>query len=236
MSRIKWIPVDLCTYALQKKRSNELSLLITLKSISSGWILRDDIIKRELNKDLGIHSRTIINRLNRLDELKWIGIDGEVIYLRSFTRIRKIIGSKSRRCVEFYPGFIQNFKPYLIGGFIGNLTLIQAKKEGAGLEGANRQTSNQRPAPNFFPVANMVISHILDVSLSTAHRYKHEAEEKNFIAIKKVLILQKNISIKSLLELRKLGIEDVNRLIIKDRRVYERRPDLVRSMLQLRKK
>ena len=167
---------------------------MVLKMISSGYLSLNTHALEEISSIRKCHRKTIKKHLEDLVQQGWISIHNEIIYIRSFQYISKKQYKADRVLLEFLPCYLNTTRAYLIGGFIGMLTYAQKGKkfsktkrgEGA-CKSHNKGTSSyqHKHPPCYYPIANLVISKVLHIDISTASKYKAEALKEGFIDIHK---------------------------------------------------
>ena len=181
----------MCEFVLTNKIIRPMQLYIYLKSKCSGAMKISTSDLHNIASDLDLKSsRTIRNNLHILLKLNWIGYDlkQKVFYVRGFETIRKLQGFIGRTSAEFDVRQILRFKGFIVAAVI--TTLIGEQKRKEWLRERNEGRSNQRNhspshSVKFYPIANMVLSKIYKISLSTAFEWKCQAEADGFIIIRK---------------------------------------------------
>jgi hypothetical protein len=187
LSKITYIPVEICAYVITYKRIRPFQLYIFLKFSCSGKrkISHKDI--REIAKELNVKSpKTIRENLNLLQKKDWVGYNAKsgLYFIRSFATIRRIQQlQQSNTCAEFDERDILKTKAFLAGAVIGKLCNTQ--KWRAWKSERNKQRSKHLDhVPPFFPVADAALASVLNISISRAHRLMALAGEAKYIRIR----------------------------------------------------
>ena len=182
------IPIEMCHYALYNNKVRALQIFVWLKMKSSGKIKITKQVLEDMANDLGLKSiKTIKSNIDHLQEKKWITLSKRsgYFFISGFERIRKMEGFAKRTGAEFDIKDIRNFKGFLIGSEVSNLIGIQRRR----LWVTERQKGGSMTVthipPTFYPVANMVIAKIFNISLSTAWEWKKLAQKQRFIRIRR---------------------------------------------------
>ena len=144
--------------------------------------------------ELGISTRTVKRRLQSLVAWNWLGIDKtkKRYYLRGLRKIHQMIGGRSRQ------GFVLNlqedlkdkirFQAKIAGGFLAHLARSGAftKYTMGGRERVVKWRSDQTFSSQriWHEVAANGIAKILNLGVSTAHKYRKMAWNCGFIEVK----------------------------------------------------
>ena len=182
------IPIEMCSFALSLKYIRPFQLYIDLKFRSEDIFKLNIRLLTVIASDLNLKShKTILNNLEILISLNWLGFNPKTGYffVRSFDRIRTMNGFNHRSSVEIELSDIKKFKAFIAGAVIGNLVKISRRRalERERLSGRSLHRSNK--LPDFYPVANLAISKILKISISTAWKLKDLAHREGYIVLKK---------------------------------------------------
>lgn len=197
------IPIDITHLTLREKFFRPLQVYIFLKSRCSGQLKISKSEIREVSSKLGTSADTIKRNLKKLRERNWVGYNPESGYyfIRGFKKIKQLEGSKyltsvclsvDRELCDF-----RIFKAFLYGASIGYLARYQKGKarRRAGSE-RTKGSSKHNPElrlPTHYPVACEAMSKIFGISISTAHKYKKEADEHGFIDLRNNFNMVKKI-------------------------------------------
>ncbi len=182
------IPVEMCSFALSQKFIRPCQLYIYLKSKCSGKIILHKKDLKLIAETLGLSSgRTIQNNLKILRQANWIGYNPKtnIYFIRSFDCVRTQHGFISRSCAEFDKREIKQFKAFLAGAIISNL--VNSQRRGKWITERQKGRSNQiiRQPSVYFPVANLALAKVLNVSISTAFEFKKLAHKAGYIKLEK---------------------------------------------------
>ncbi|MCH8905169.1 MAG: hypothetical protein IIA45_14805 [Bacteroidetes bacterium] len=189
------------------------------------------------NKDLGLiafdlkikSTKTVKKHLQILVEKNWLGYipSSHTYVVRGFEKIRMMEGFKTRSAAEFCFCDMDKFKAFLAGALISYLVNFQKRKERE-CERVNKGRSNHHSHNflPFYPIANLALAKILNVSISTAFSLKLKARKAKFIAIKKNYS-DTGIDYVYISEYKKYNPEEKKRIIVKDKKIFLLGPDLV---------
>lgn len=186
-----FIPTQLCQFAFVNKFIRPFQLYIYLKSVGSGKIKITDDIKIEIGKEIGLGSkRAVSNNLHLLLARNWIGFckKSRYYYIRSFDRVKKIEGFKRQTAAEFHFKDIKKMKAFLIAAVITKLINQQKRRERELERKKGRSIPSSCDRQLYFPVANLALSKILNIAISTAFEHKKIAQKAGFIKVKKEFV------------------------------------------------
>lgn len=178
----------MCHDALYNNKVRALQIFVWLKMRCSGKIKITREVLVDMAKDIDVKSlKTIKSNIDYLLEKKWITRSKRSGYyfIKGFEGIRKMEGMSKRTGAEFDIRDIRNFKGYLIGSVISNLIGIQRRRLWVTERQKGGSITVAHKPPTFFPVANIVIAKIFNISLSTAYEWKKLAQKQRFIRIRK---------------------------------------------------
>lgn len=233
------IPIELCFDALSKRRVRSLQVYVYLKLKCSGKIKIDQQLLKIIANDLGLKSiKTIKTIVADLIDAQWISKSNKSGYyfVKSFERIRKLHNFRRRAGAEFSINDIKNFKAFLIAAIISNLIYAQKRR----LEAVERSKGGSKTSAFklsfFYPVANVALSKILGISVSTAFEWKRLAEKKGYIKIRNNSRIIEYAQQQFLNDLKKYGDIPVKKIRVKNGKVYEQLPDNVYSKVSLRRR
>lgn len=192
------VPLAFCEFAIRNKLLSSFRLYIYLKTTCNGQILIDAKTKQTIAKDLHVTVKTITNQLKKLHERNWVGYNPKSGYyfIRGFNKVRDIEQFQGRRGVwiDTHKDFqtISRFRAFVMGAIIGQLSNVSKQRAKKTFEERRPEhikgSSNHRLRPHlplYYPVACHALASIYGISISTASRYKHEADEHGFIDLKK---------------------------------------------------
>lgn len=237
-----YVPNELCEFVLKNKFVRPMQLYIHLKGKASGMIKLTDEIKGIIGKEIGLKSkRAVSNNLKLLVERGWIGFDKQSGYyfIRNFESVKKTEGLSRSMAAEFYFQDIKKLKAFLCGAVIAKLIRSQKrqKRELERLKGRSYQCS--RNCQNYYPVANMALAKILNITISTAFELKKLAAKSGYIKIKKNFqpiaigsMTQVNACYKNYVKAANPARANVIR--VRGKFLYLQRPDLVLATIRLK--
>lgn len=226
------IPIELCSFVLKNKLLPPFKVYILLKMTCSGKIRLNKDDKTKLSEFCGYKTkRSFDNQLRRLIDLNWIGQNyrSGYYFIRSFENLQRMYSLFKRTGFWFAIQDMRCFDAVIYGAVIGYLSKYQGTKQRTDCE---RGRSNQTlcKSPGFYPVANIALSKILHISISTASLMKRKAEEGESIFIKrKRLILPATHNY--LKQLERIYPKEYLKPIIINHKFYLRFPDLVKANL-----
>ena len=189
-----YLPVDMCAWAISNKFISPFQLYVYLKGACSGKMKinnRDEL--ESIAEDLGYKSyKSINNNLTKLKQNNWIGYSKKSGYyfIRGLDEIRKTLNLKYRSAARFNMKDILKFKAFIAAVVIGKLANQQKKKKREKrVTERNMRRSNQitRRSSQYFPVSNIALAKVLNISVSTAFLLKKSAFRADFIDLRKNL-------------------------------------------------
>ena len=216
------IPIEMCFYALSKKFVSPFQLYLYLKVHSSGKIKLDSPKLGEIARDLGFKSvKTIRNNLKKLKDEGWIGYNKKSGYyfIRGFDIIRKQKKFTRRTGVEIRVTEIKDIKAFSCGAVIGYLINIQKRKKWMLERKKARSRQSKRFSSSFYPISSWVLAKILNISTSTAHKYKQLAKRANYISVKKS-IKATGIHVSNIRHIKKYYPEIGYKIRVKNNQLY----------------
>lgn len=176
------IPVQLCEYALVNRKTNQLKLYIYLKINSDGEIYYYERSFNEWAEKLHINYKTIKNSLEWLIKNKWITVNSKKHTLKiiSYQRLGRRLHFDSKSGYLFESNDYKDFKALCCGVVITHYLNRKRyfNRRSVNLKGFAMIKNRKK---GFYPMANKYISTSIGVSLSTAYRYKNEAEKAHYI-------------------------------------------------------
>jgi len=187
------IPVHIITYALTNRVTNHLKLFVYLKVNCKGFICYNKNTLRLWAKEIGLSDKTVSNCINWLFKNRWISCNSkrEAIHVVSFKKILQKVKRFTLRSVAYFePRSILDYKYFkafccaaAVGCAIRKQKYINSKRSASskGIAITNRLERKF----GFSALANSYLAKYLNVSVSTAFRYKKEACNAGFIEIRK---------------------------------------------------
>lgn len=180
-------PVQLGSYALKYKYFRPLHLYMGLKFRTNNVFKIDDTLLSVIASDLMLKShKTIKANLGILIRLNWIGHNPRTgnYFLRSYDKVREMYGFNSRSSVEIGLSDIKTFRAFISGAIISNLVNISRRRALARERNLGCSLHRTNKLPDFFPVANLALSKMLNISISTAWELKRLAHKEGYIILK----------------------------------------------------
>ena len=172
------IPSDWSVLVCREKCFREAQILLLLKfRFGNRCNLSPDLLN-ESSQLLKVHPKTILRALKGLIKRDWIGFNSvnNLIYPRSFDTIRAFEGLKSRKAFFFSAEGIHRTREFIIASAISiyinrkEFSMRQRSQKGSGHFKWTRRFKLLIPAQ--VAVCNDAIAKYLDVSISTASKYK----------------------------------------------------------------
>ena len=238
MAKLKWIPMAVVEFSLKERKVNTFKVYTSLKVGSDGYAPKSPDLYENLYLRSGFCQKTIKKHLKELLRLNWIGEDSSNYYLRSIWQLNNV-HYHSLDSVEFSSIYLNNWKAYLIGGYIGYLARVQKRKvlrrHYKAKELIRKGDSYQKASeiPSYFPVSHKSLTKLLKVSQTVSHNYKRMAYCHGFIEIKKNFSMA--IIEDGWRQLRKYGFEEFRQYRGHATKIYKRNPDLIRPNLVYRR-
>lgn len=227
------IPVELFVLAYQQKEIKPIKLLVYLKAKYGCSVKLTKHAKIEICNALGVKSyKTIKSHLERLKKLKMIGVNGNVIHLRSFKRIIVEQRFKSRLAVEFNLKEINQFEVFGFAALLAYMVRDNKKKERG--RAFKLWGAIPRSCSSYFPTALNAIAQFYDLPKSTVKRYKDKAIKLKYILRKRDIRLIEVAKIGNI-EKYKVYLNKSN-IIKRNGKYYEAFPDLLASNLHFKKR
>lgn len=229
------VPVALCTYSLQIRKANQVRLYLYLKSISNGYIKNNHEIHSKAAKELGVCIKTIMNHRNWLIREGWLIPDYKVNSIRiiSFEILASKLNLLSATGVIIYKSDLKDYKIIAIAAVV-QYNLMRRKRRGQETE--LQKWSSQSPEfPPYPHLPNSVLAKIVVTSKTTASRYKRQSKKGGYLETSK-RFEDLGIPKSEILNLKRYGQFQPERLRIIRNKVFLRLPDEVRCNLQFRRK
>lgn len=224
------IPVELCKLALSNRKVKEVALWIYLKSISSGhFLLKQDLIKK-VSEAIGYKSiKTFKKHLNWLIKAGWITLNRKSGSHRiiSFSQLARKCHFKSKKSAIFNVEKISTIK----GFFAGAVITYNLRRTG---QSAFQRHEAKKYCPYPF-VTNKRLMKFLEVPRSTAQRFKKEAISDGYIDAEHKYDIT-FIPTSDYDFIKKNGGEMTKNLLRKNNRIWEQKPDKIKSLIVLRNK
>jgi hypothetical protein len=226
------IPIGLCVFCLKNKLSKPFSLYLLLKMRCSSIIKIGMPVARDFAEELGYKSvKSIYYNLKILQDYNFVGLNprNDIYVIRGFDKLRSMYKLPSTIAVLFYPSDLRKIKGFLIGSLITSLIYKEERRIKAVefIEGR----SNHAASSFLFPASNLILSKLLNISISTASEYKKCAVKHGYITITPNLKYLP-IHYRSVQFYRKSNPEDGDKLVIRNKKVYLQQPDLVCSRIE----
>ena len=183
-----WIPVELCEYAICDKFIRPFQVYIVLKTFKSSKVKLGEAELKYIADTIGLKSnKAVKNNLKLLIDRNWIGYDkkSKIYFIRGFQKVKSIQGVESRTCAEFDIRHIKQFKAFLAGAVIGYLVKQQKRKEWLDERQNGRSKHSSHDPSKYYPIANLGLAKILNISISTAYMLKSDAAKHLYILVKK---------------------------------------------------
>ncbi|MCW3789354.1 hypothetical protein [Plebeiibacterium sediminum] len=192
------IPVELAYWAITNKKSRLVQVYLCLKALCDGKLKINSETQKCIANFIGVKSRqTISNHLNQLLELNWVGYNNKSGYyfIRSFGFVMNQLGFKRQTLAKFEIDDIKIIKAFFIGAIISDLIKKQKRQIVRTERLKGRFYQSRKNVASFYPIANIALAKILNISIYSAFKYKQLAKDCNFIEIKnnrRLLKINKN--------------------------------------------
>jgi DNA-binding Xre family transcriptional regulator len=231
------VPVALCEYALEFRKTNQVRLYLYLKSVSNGFIKNESKIYTEAAKELNVCSKSISNHLKWLKNQGWIIQDLQVnsICIISFERLAEKLNFQSATGVIIYKTELKEFKFIAIVSVIEyNMKRMRIRRRKSATE-LKPWNSKLQKFPSYPHLPHTYLGKVLGVSKTTASRYKKLAKKRKYLLVKKRF---DNLGIPAvnMSELKKYGPYESDKLKNIKNKIVEQLPDELTCNVTLRKK
>ena len=182
------IPIQLIDKVLKEKRLNSFKTFCYLKlKFRDGKIIN---YKKELIKiasDLDCSERTIKNHFKELQNLKYIQIHINCLFIRSFREIYRMNKFRSTITVNFNNKHLNNFSIFCfcaaLGAWINYIKKKRPIKEVVHTKGI--ETSTFRDSEDWPFLSTEFISNNYKMSIGNVSKYKKAGHKLNFLRIHK---------------------------------------------------
>ncbi len=223
------LPVEIVQYAFQEKKVPQLRLWCYYKLTHPiGFFKKSSQVDTTTMEQLNIKSpKTLTSHKQKLIRWNWIGYDAasQQYFLRSYSRLKLIVGAKSRLCAWLYPEYFRQFRIWCVAGVIGAQLIWSTFLRKARLhERGKRGRLKTGPHPSL-PLSNSLIANALGLSIKQASIYKNQAVKAGFLKINRNQYRPLNLCPSDLKILRQLDANSVRKMELRKNRVYERLPD-----------
>ena len=239
------IPVSLCERVIRQKLWREFQVWIFILNSCDGSICLSRTKRESIANKLGLTERTVRNTITSLYARNWIGFnkDNDISYPRSIDVVIMIEKLKGAESYWMRANKIKESRQFLISAFISHLArekqkqLILKISERGRINGRIKRTAFQ--VCRRVPLSKTALAAILNIPITTAHRFKRLAKESKLIQVtsnsKPLLINGKSIPNNQIKTFRKeLGYKYYS--CKKDGIIKERLPDLIRSRMSRKKR
>lgn len=226
------VPVSLCQYVLRERLVREFQIYVYLKCLTTAGTI---VLKRKdinnMANDLGLNRKTVKRALQSAIQLNWIGNNGCKYYMRSYDTFKMMIGNNSRTHVFYYQDVHKDFKAFLIGAVIG-YWVRHIKKKGSRLRSQIKGSGiSISPHSSYVPFSNIIISNLLNCSITTASNYKNLARKNKLISVKPQYRITK-FPLNELNRLRRYDENNSRAIVAQDGKICYQLPDLIKSNLR----
>lgn len=229
------VPVALCTYSLQQRKANQVRLFLYLKSISKGYVKNNSELYFKAAKELGVCQRTVKNHRNWLIKEGWLIPDEDANSIRivSFEILVRKMNILSATGVIINKSTLKDYKNLAIAAVVKyNLMRQKRRKQETEFKMWSSQSPEFPPYPHL-PIT--ALAKIVGASKTTASRYKSQAKKGGRIETSK-RFEDLGIPKSEILNLKRYGQFQPERLRIIRNKVFLQLPDELRCNLQFRKK
>jgi hypothetical protein len=224
------IPVELCKFALAKRKTREVTLWLFLKSISSGhFLLTSDLTGMICNTLHYKTEKTFRKHFHWLIKKGWITVNGRtgshrIISMDQLARKYQYI---SKSCSVFSTDDFSTIRGFFVG------TVIKYLIRGKG-QSAYRRHEARKYCP--YPFITLTrLAKFLEVPRSTAVRFKNRALRDGYIQVKhkfdRLLLPPADYRF-----LKQMGGDETRNMVMIKNRICEQKPDLITSTILIRKK
>jgi hypothetical protein len=232
------VPVELCKYALTNHKVNQVKLYVYLKTICSGHFKVNKNLIAIVCKELKLKSgKTFKSNLNWLLEENWITVNSKSKSYRiiGFRQLAKKLEFNSATGALFDPPEFEKFRAFLIGAVISYHSKWKRRKawQSGLLEGSPRKSCKPPSDPSDF--ACLYLAKILNVSKTTASKYKVIAEKAGYIKIEKCFS-QIDVPISQLPLLKKYSDKSIEKIRSINGKVCLQEADKIYPSIHLRRK
>lgn len=228
------IPVELCKFALSKRKTKEVSLWIFLKSITSGHFLLSEGLVNDCLEKIGWKTiKTFNKHFFWLINHKWISVNSkrESYRLISFSQLSKKLSFKSTTGAIYKKDYISTITGFFSGAVISYCVKRNMRRKGRSVL-RKHGTRKRRPYPY---ITNYQLLTFLNIPKSTAQRYKKIAIKTGYVQafpkLEKLIYSGNNYQF-----FRNHGAEAVKSFRYKDGHIYEQLPDEIYSNIVLHKR
>jgi hypothetical protein len=229
------VPIALCSYSLQKRKANQVRLFLYLKSISNGYIKNKHEIYSKAAKELGVCIKTIMNHRKWLIREGWLIPDFTANSMRivSFEIVVRKLNLQSATGVLIYRSDLKDYKNIAIAAVV-KYNLMRPKRRRREME-LKMWSSQSHEFPPYPHLPNSVLARIVGTSKTTASRYKRQSKKGAYLETSK-RFEDLGIPGTEILNLKRYGQFQPERLRVIRNKVFLRLPDEVRCNLQFRRK
>lgn len=229
------VPIELCKYSLENRKSNQVRTFLYFKSRSNGYVKNKRKAYLKASEDLQVSVKTVYNHLHWLINEGWIIPDPKVNSIRviSFEHLADRMGFLSTKGALLYKTDIQNFKSFSVASVIQyNLMRSKGRKSLAGLKMRSPQPEEILPYPH---LTHNYLAKVLNKSKTAISGYKKQACTNKFLTCEKKYEDLK-ISPRHYSYLREYGPYKSETLIKKSSTILRQLPDKIECSVKLRNK
>lgn len=222
------IPVEIIQYCFKNKLIPQLRLWCYYKiTYPTGYFENSSDVAAGTMKRLNIKSRkTLAVHNKKLISWNWVGYDtvGRKYFIRSYARLKLMVGSRSRLCILLYPEDLDQFRVWCAAVITGSLLISRKIQLSMNKERGKRGRIKAGPNPSL-PLSNSIIAKALDVTPKQASIYKNAAVNAKLLGIERNQFESMDIIPSRLKELRLYDSYEARKMHIRGNRVYKRLPD-----------
>lgn len=175
------VPIELCAYSLQNKKTNPIRTFLFLKSISLGYVKNSNEVFLRVSSNLNICKKTVINHKNWLIKEGWIIPDFEVNSFRiiSFKLLASKLGFISAAGALLYKTEIKNYISFAVAA-VTQYYLMRIKRR-KHLTELNMWSSKTGKFPPYPHLSHTYLAKVLKISKTSVSRYKILSQKDQYL-------------------------------------------------------
>lgn len=231
------VPVGLCLYSLQTKKTNQVKFFLYLKSISSGYVQKNNSELLLIASHLDICYKTLNTYLQWLLQHGWLIPDPIACNYRiiGFNSLTEKLGFTSSTGALLYKNDIPRFKSFAVAAVIAYLIERIRVRQWQTKAGLIKGSPNLSGLPTYPSLPHMYLAKTLKLSKTSAYEYRKLTVENKFLKCYKIY---ENLGFTSenFITLKKYYSENPEALRKKGKQIYIQLPDKIESLVYLRTK
>jgi len=232
------VPVGLCLYSLQNKKTNQVRIFLYLKSVSSnGYLQKNNLVFQSAANQLKICSKTLRTHLKWLIDQGWLIPDTVANSFRiiGFYSLTEKLGFTSTTGALLYKDKILRYKSFAVAAVIAYQLERIRVRQWQTKAGLKKGSPNLSGLPSYSSMPHSYLAKTLKLSKTTACKYRKLTVENEFLTCEKSFEYM-GFACKHFKTLKEYYSDNPESLRKMGKQIYRQLPDKVESKVYLRTK